>query len=198
MLRCPRCGQETARRSQRAGAWEHFVSYFYVYPFRCQLCTTRFRAFHFSGYGRHTPDRREYDRLLVRVPLTLFGGGEQADGVTTDLSLNGCSIRTEATFAPGSTVRVRLQLGQAGEVEVHSAVVSAHRDSGMGLQFVRIATPDRDRLSRYLGRFLRPTGTSRRHGGRPRPELVLAAAVGIAVILAVLLWMGRLGGPPVQ
>ena len=85
MLRCPRCGQETARRSPRVGAWEHFVSVFYLYPFRCQLCTTRFRAFHLHNYNRHNPDHREYDRLIVRVPVTVIGGTEQADGVTADL-----------------------------------------------------------------------------------------------------------------
>src|SRR5437667_417934 len=88
---------------------------------------------------------------------------------------------------------------RAGAVEVHSAVVRTHGEGGLGLQFAQIAPPDRERLGRYLGRFLRPSGTARRRPGRPRPELVAAAVVGAVVILVVFLLMSRLGGgPPVR
>jgi hypothetical protein len=178
--------------------WDHLVSVLHLYPFRCQLCSARFRAFQGRHYSQQGTDQREYDRLFVRVPVTLDAGGERAEGETVDLSLSGCSLRTDATFAPGTTVHLRLRLGQAGDVEVQSAIVRSHRDSGMGLQFVQIAANDRKRLSRYLERFLRPTGTGRRRPGRPRPEVVVAALVGVAVIVVVLLWIGRLGGLPVH
>jgi hypothetical protein len=173
------------------------MSVLHLYPFRCQLCSARFRAFQSRHYTDHgSGDRREYDRLMVQVPMSLGSGLEHAQGETVDLSLGGCSVRTDAAFAPGSTVQVRLRLGQAGDVEVEAAIVRSHREGGLGLQFERIAAADRDRLRRYLDRFLRPTGVARRRPGRPRPEVVLAAAVGLAVILVVLFWMGRLGGPP--
>jgi hypothetical protein len=199
MLRCPRCGQQAARRSRRAGAWDHVLSVFHLYPFRCQLCITRFRAFQAHHYSQRGTDRREFDRLIVKVPVSLISGADHAEGATVDLSLTGCSVRTEATFGPGSTVQLRLRLGDAGEVEVQSAVVRTHREGGLGLQFAQIAAPDRERLGRYLGRFLRPSGTARRRPGRPRPELVVAAVVGAVVILVVFLLMSRLGGgPPVR
>jgi hypothetical protein len=171
---------------------------FYVYPFRCQLCTTRFRSLQFRRYTRQAPDRREYDRLMVQVPVVVMSGTEHASGETVDLSLNGCSIRTEATFAPGATVQLRLRLGQAGDVQVQSAVVRTHRDGGLGLQFERLASADHERLHRYLSRFLLPSGIRRRRPGKPRPELVLAAAVGVGVIVVVFLLMARLGGPALR
>ncbi|TMQ20724.1 MAG: PilZ domain-containing protein [Candidatus Rokuibacteriota bacterium] len=198
MLRCPRCGQEAARRSPRAGVWEHVVSVLYLYPFRCQLCSTRFRSFQRRRYTRRSQDRREYDRLAVRVPVTIVSGAERAEGETADLSLTGCSVRTAATFAAGSTVQLRLRLGQSGDVSVESAVVRTQRDGGLGLQFEKITATDHDRLSRYLGRFLRPSGTSRRRSAFPRPEVVLAAAIGVIVILMMLMLIGHVGGPPLR
>jgi PilZ domain len=194
MLRCPRCGQQAARRSRRVGATDHVLSVFRLYPFRCQLCTTRFRAF--QARRQHGTDHREYDRLIVQVPVTLRSGADQIEGQTVDLSLTGCSVRVEAPFAPGSTVHLRLRLGAGGDVDVQSAVVRSQREGGLGLQFERLAPADRERLGRYLGRFLRPSGTPTRRAGRPRPELVLAVAIGAGVILAIFLLMGRLAGGP--
>src|SRR5438552_6453471 len=198
MLRCPRCGQQAARRSPRTGVWEHVVSVLYLYPFRCQLCATRFRSFQFRRYARRSQDRREYDRLSGRVPVTVVSGAERADGQTADLSLTGCSVRTAGTFAAGSTVQLRLRLGQSGDVNVESAVVRTQRDGGLGLQFEKISAADHDRLSRYLGRFLRPSGTSRRRSAFPRPEVVLAAAIGVIVILMMFMLIGHVGGPPLR
>jgi len=199
MLRCPRCGQQAARRSRRAGAWDHVLSVLHLYPFRCQLCTTRFRAFQSRHYSQHGSDRRELDRLIVKVPVSLTSGAGHAEGATVDLSLTGCSVRSESTFQAGSTVQLTLHLGQAGDVEVQSAVVRSQREGGLGLQFDQIAAADRERLAGYLGRFLRPSGTPRRRPGRPRPELVVAAVVGAGVILVVFLLLSRLGaGPPLR
>src|SRR5439155_24768747 len=141
MLRCPRCGQQAARRSRRAGAWDQVLSVFHLYPFRCQLCTTRFRAFQARHYSQRGTDRREFDRLMVQVPVSLTSGADHAEGATVDLSLTGCSISTEATFGPGSTVQLRLRLGVSGEGEVKSVVVRNQHDSGLGLTFDHVAAP---------------------------------------------------------
>ena len=194
MLRCPRCGQLAARRSRRVGVWDHLASLLHLYPFRCQLCTARFRAFQ----GRHHgTDHREYDRLQVRIPVVISAGSTQADAETVDLSLTGCSLRTETTHPPNTTVQLRLRLGHAGDVTIQAAVVRSERDGAMGVHFTRIDTRERERLSRYLEGFLRPSGTARRRG-RPRPELVMAAVVGLGIILAVLFVMGRLGTPAIR
>jgi hypothetical protein len=198
MLRCPRCGQQAGRRSPRAGAWDHLLSLVYLYPFRCQLCAARFRSLQRRRYARHTTDRREYDRLLVRVPVTLSGGTIQATGETADLSLNGCSIRAAAAVAPGATVRLRLALGESGAVEVAAAIVRSRTEERLGLQFVRLAPADHERLSRYLARFLRPSGQPGRRARALRLELVLAVLLGLAALGVVFLMIGRVAGPAIR
>ena len=198
MLRCPRCGQQAARRSRRVGVWDHLVSVVHLYPFRCQLCTARFRAFLGRHHSEHAADRRDYERLLVRVPVVIAGSGAPADAETVDLSLTGCSLRTEAAFPTGTTLRLTLRLGQTGDIAIQGALVKSQREGAMSVHFTRIDTRERDRLSRYLSRFLRPSGSAPRGAARPRPELVLAAAVGLGVILVVLFLLGRLGAPPIR
>ena len=166
----------------------------HFYPFRCQLCRARFRAFQ-AQHHSHTVERREFQRVLVRVPVTLSGDDTQAEAETTDLSVNGCSLRTDVVFPAGVTVQARLRLGEAGDVVVHSAVVLSQHEDRLGLHFTQIAKDDRERLSRYLGRFLRPTGTPSRYAPS---EVVLVAVVGAGIILALLLLLSGAAGPPVQ
>src|ERR1051326_7053043 len=118
MIRCSRCGQQAARRSRRVGVTDHVLSVLHLYPFRCQLCTTRFRAFQARHYTQHGSDQREYDRLLVKVPVVLTSRAGDADGTTIDLSVTGCAVRSEGSFEAGDTVRLRLQLGEAGDVTI--------------------------------------------------------------------------------
>jgi predicted HAD superfamily Cof-like phosphohydrolase len=46
-MSCPRCGKSFVRRSGRKGLKERLLSLVYLYPFRCQVCANRFRAFQF-------------------------------------------------------------------------------------------------------------------------------------------------------
>ena len=195
MLRCPRCGQQSARRSPRAGFTEYVASVLYRYPFRCQLCSTRFHRFQFRRFTRHRRERREYDRLAVRVPVGLVSGTERTEGETVDLSLNGCSVRASPALSPGTTVQLRLRLGQIGDVNVESAVVRTQSESALGLQFEKISVADRARLSRYLGRFLRPSGTPRARSSLPPPEVVLAAAIGVIAVLMAFILIGHVSTP---
>ena len=132
----------------------------------------------------------------MRIPVVLAGSGASADAETVDLSLTGCSLRTEAAFPAGTTLRLTLRLGQAGDIAIQGAQVKSQREGAMSVHFTRIDTRERERLSRYLSRFLRPSGRAPR-AGRPRPELVLAAAVGLGVILIVLFLLGHFGAPPI-
>ena len=70
-MRCPRCGKSFVRRSHRQGLKERLLSLVYLYPFRCQVCANRFRAFQFrSRYVKRIVDRRQYARLSTRIPTT--------------------------------------------------------------------------------------------------------------------------------
>src|SRR2546430_3492279 len=114
-VRCPRCGGQSVRRSSRVGAFERLISSLYVYPFRCQRCSHRFRALNWGHrYPHPKGERRDYERVAVRLPARLTAGTESADAETTDLSVSGCAVRTDARFPPGTEVRFTVKLGASG------------------------------------------------------------------------------------
>ena len=55
---CPKCSSEYVKRTTRVG-FEHLISVFYVYPFRCKACRHRFR----SMQWRIEYTRIELDRI---------------------------------------------------------------------------------------------------------------------------------------
>jgi len=136
-VQCPRCGSQSVRRSSRVGAFERLISVVYVYPFRCQRCTFRFRRLNWGHrYPNSKGDRRDYERVVVRLPARLTAGAESAEAETTDLSISGCAVRTSARFPPGTDVRVIIELGGGRTVDVAEAVVRANhklRKYGYGL-----------------------------------------------------------------
>ncbi len=56
MLHCPKCHSESVRRTGRKGLLERLLSRAYIYPFRCQDCGRRFKAFRWRT--RYTRDIR--------------------------------------------------------------------------------------------------------------------------------------------
>src|SRR2546422_9330799 len=114
-VRCPRCGGQSVRRSSRVGAFERLISSLYVYPVRCQRCSHRFRALNWGHrYPHPKGERRDYERVAVRLPARLTAGTESVDAETTDLSVSGCAVRTDARFPPGTEVRFTVKLGASG------------------------------------------------------------------------------------
>src|SRR5499425_1432204 len=81
VVRCPRCGSPSVRRSSRVGAYERIISAFYLYPFRCQRCAHRFRALRWARYPHPAGERRDFDRMVVRLPARLTVGTETADAI---------------------------------------------------------------------------------------------------------------------
>jgi hypothetical protein len=69
--RCPNCSREYVARVARVGFTEkHLLSFFYIYPFKRQLCGYRFSALRWGvRYLRMEEDRREYERLRVVFPV---------------------------------------------------------------------------------------------------------------------------------
>ena len=92
-LTCPNCSKHYVRRVRREGLFERLLSLGYIYPFRCQLCRTRFRARQPGvRYTRVDEDRREYERIPVRFPVTLAIGHASVRATALDISMAGCSL----------------------------------------------------------------------------------------------------------
>lgn len=141
-----------ARRSQRTGLPELLLSLLYVYPYRCQYCGHRFRAFHWGRrYVRQRPERREYDRIPVNFPARLAGLPGSALARVISLSINGCTLAVDVVLADGATVQLSFE-GQPGShpIQVEAAVVHATQTGAAGLVFARMAADEQDRLRRLM------------------------------------------------
>ena len=196
VVQCPRCGSQSVRRSSRVGAYERLISVLYVYPFRCQRCTFRFRRLNWGHRYPQSHERRDFERVVVRLPVRLTAGTESAEAETTDVSINGCAVRTSARFPPGTEVRVSIELGRGRTVDVAQAVVRAAHEGRVSLQFVYVAADDQRRLAQYINAVALPIDV-----GRPGPparfplEVVLVAVAGLLVIFLILSMVTHVGTP---
>ena len=67
-LHCPNCGTPFVRVAPQTGMMERVLRQVNVFPFRCQLCMNKFRAFHReSGKNLQPFDRRQYKRLPTSI-----------------------------------------------------------------------------------------------------------------------------------
>ncbi|HEV8473225.1 MAG TPA: PilZ domain-containing protein [Methylomirabilota bacterium] len=192
--RCPRCQRQITRRCPRSGTLERILSAIYVYPFRCQICTRRFRALRWgTRYFRSTIDRREYERAAVHIPITFTIRGEQAQGELTDISLGGCALQTEFPLVPGETVRMELNLPrQTTPIVIDAAAVRSASDGRVGLSFDRIARDHRRRLHEVMLGLLgyaphtSPGGSVSRAAGLKRRFTLDAFLVTVVVIIVAM------------
>lgn len=107
-VRCPRCGMDFVRRVRREGLAEIVASVAYLYPFTCQLCAHRFRAFQWGVRPTEQPiDQRHYERVQVSFPLSFSTDTGLANGAALDLSMSGCAFKTAP--APGDIVQLQLR-----------------------------------------------------------------------------------------
>src|SRR3989338_7768530 len=101
-------------RPPRSGVFGRLLSRVSVYPFRCQLCGRRFRAIQPGRrWVAQAPERREFDRLVARVPVGLSAGTLASEGAVTQISMEGCTLETDAVLPVGTVLQVRLHLPDA-------------------------------------------------------------------------------------
>ena len=129
-----------------------FLSLFYVYPFKCQLCGHRFRAFQRGvRYLRVEEDRREYDRMEVKFPLLFSGEKISGAGMLLNISMAGCSFATAAEPGIGMIVKLELQIsGSVSPVTVDAAVVRNVHQGSAGVEFLRWQASERERLQLFV------------------------------------------------
>ena len=112
-LKCPNCSREFVRRVARVGLKERVAGWFYVYPFRCQICGFRFRFLQWGVRYLHVDeDRREYDRMAMNFPVLFRGDQFDGDGNVLDISMGGCSFTTASKLAVGAIMRLELKISK--------------------------------------------------------------------------------------
>ncbi len=153
---CPRCEKSFVQRVPMEGMLERLAAWLYVYPYRCQLCTHRFTWGQFGERpsGALSVDRRQYLRFTVRFPVS-FSGEARGDGMIKNVSMGGCAIETDVRLAVGKILRLQLAIPEHERpIQVEAAVVRAAHGTSTGLEFLRIAPPEKTRLTKYIAGLL--------------------------------------------
>ncbi|MCC6141181.1 MAG: PilZ domain-containing protein [Nitrospira sp.] len=154
---CPFCGTTKTRLAVRRSFTDRLFGSVTVYPFRCQLCARRFRAF--LGRVARNP-RRNFDRVSVDFPVWLkllhaspHELGEE--GIIRDLSIRGCRIRCERSVVPGTRVELEFQHSTASfPITVEEAIVRSSSPGEIGLRFTQLHRQDQRRIRSILDLWL--------------------------------------------
>jgi hypothetical protein len=181
-LICPKCSRDFVKRVSRNGKLEQFLSFFYIYPFRCQLCGFRFRFLQWGiRYQRIQEDRREYERLPVSFPVAVRGESIYSEGTVEEVSLGGCTVTLENQLSAGDLCTIALYLAQdILPIRINAAVVRSVRSKSLGVEFLRFQDNDRERLQLFIRRLLTGnpgmlpssrTGAGAQAGGTPQPSI---------------------------
>ena len=151
-IKCPNCARDFVRRVLGAGLAETFLRLVQVYPFKCQLCGHRFRSFQVGvRYLTVQEDRREYDRMERKFPVTFGGEFISGEGVVLDVTMGGCTFTTRSNLVIGTTVRMDLRISAAvPPVIVDAAVVRNVRSEIAGVEFVSWQESERERLQLFV------------------------------------------------
>jgi PilZ domain len=157
---CPDCSKEFVKRVNCQGIAERVLSLFYVYPFRCQLCGQRFSYRQWGvRYVSVKEDRREYDRLATSFPVSISAESLDAEGKIIDISMSGCTLKSDADLSPGTVLGLALHISnEVVPVIVEAAVVRNARMHIAGLEFLKFHDDDREVLQLFIRGLLLDRG----------------------------------------
>jgi hypothetical protein len=156
-VKCRQCSRDFVRRVSRGGIVERLLSFFSVYPFTCQLCGERFWARQTGvRYVWTEDDRREYDRMEMRFPISFSGPEATGEGVMLNFSMAGCNFSTSAPIADGAILRLELHVTPGvAPITVEAALVHYVRVGNVGVEFLRWSESERERLQVLVrGQFI--------------------------------------------
>ena len=155
-VRCPRCGKDYVQRVRGSGWVETVASLARLYPFVCRLCAHRFRAWHWGvRYPEQAPDLRRFERLFINFPMSFSTESGGGNGTALDISLGGCSFKTEPPPPAGAIVRLQLHApGLERPLVVDAALVRSVRFVYTGMEFLRLRPEEQYRLTQLVADML--------------------------------------------
>ena len=99
-------------------------------------------------------EKRKCPRFPVMFPA-VFSGERAGGGMVTDVSLEGCRVRSAVPLDKGKYLRIRIDL--VGEtVTADLAVVRWSRKDECGMELIRMAPDQHARLRGLLDLFTHP------------------------------------------
>jgi len=96
-------------------------------------------------------ERRRYPRLKLHVPVEIRADGAASSihVASTDLSLGGCYIESIFPFPVGTTLDLKLQIGET-TIPIAATVVTSDPQVGNGIIFAKMLPEDRGALEAFL------------------------------------------------
>ncbi len=163
-LHCPVCGNSFVRVTYQESRAERLLSHLNIFPFRCQLCTNRFRAFNSGArYNTQAFDRREFTRLTTSIDAQVLDRNQPAvTNRITDISMDGCTLQATG-FSKGAFIELILKPTIEEEaIYVETAMVCSIRPLSTGIRFLEIPPEHYRRLAQVVlgllvGQGLGPT-----------------------------------------
>jgi c-di-GMP-binding flagellar brake protein YcgR len=134
------------------GRAERLVSHFNIFPFRCQLCTNRFRAFYSGGHhNTQAFDRRQYARLPASIEAQVLDYKQPImTNRITDISMDGCTLQATG-FSKGAFLELVLKPTMEEEaIRIETAIVCSVRSSSLGVRFLEIPPEHYRRLAQTV------------------------------------------------
>ena len=96
-------------------------------------------------------ERRQVERVPIRVPITIIGTRGTFDAVATDVSTKGCAVQAEASASIPTTgpLAVTLHFGDA-PIEIALVRIAFTKGGVMGIEFRQIAPAMQARLADHV------------------------------------------------
>jgi PilZ domain-containing protein len=96
---------------------------------------------------------RKDRRAQIECPVSFTGDNLSGEGITCNVSTQGCAIRSGTYLAPGVYLALRIGFpGNPTPLPVEMAAVRWSHQSEFGVHFVAMEESERDRLRRILGK----------------------------------------------
>ncbi len=96
-------------------------------------------------------DKRESSRFAVELPISFSGNEAAGGGIVSSLSKKGCTVRSDENVQPGTFLVLHIHLSeQYSPLEIELAEVRWSTGREFGLEFLRMASQERQRLLHIL------------------------------------------------
>lgn len=149
---CPHCGTPFVRAVAPEGRTDRALRWFNVAPFRCQLCTHRFRAAAGAdGAGAMGIDRRQFTRLTTSMEARVLDSREvSGQKRVPDISMGGCAL-SGVSLPKGAFLGLALKpTSDTEEIYVKAAMVCSVRPDAVGVRFLELRPEAQQRLSQVV------------------------------------------------
>lgn len=151
-MACVRCSRDFVLAVQEESWTDRLLSRLRVVPFRCQVCSSKFRKKQAVPRPEVGLGLRQYLRLPVQLPCIIqLQNGTTSSAIVKDISIDGCKIMDHQTLEQGTTVTIRMSgLALSGTINAEAAAVHTSHPESVGMKFIRLSELGREELGRFL------------------------------------------------